>query len=93
LIRLHGLSPGEDMEIVYTGIRPGEKIFEEILTAEEGTTKTTHERIYVAIIPQRFSLDSINEGLKELRTLIETNPEQIKSHLNTLLNTRLVAEH
>jgi FlaA1/EpsC-like NDP-sugar epimerase len=93
LIRLHGLTPGEDIEIIYTGIRPGEKIFEEILTAEEGTTKTTHERIYVAIIPRKFTLESINELLQDLKAAIETDPEQIKSNLHTFLNTALVAEH
>lgn len=49
LIRLSGLEPEKDIKIQYCGIRPGEKLFEEILTAEEGTTATKHERIYVAI--------------------------------------------
>jgi FlaA1/EpsC-like NDP-sugar epimerase len=61
LIKLHGLTPGQDIEITYTGIRPGEKIFEEILTAEEGTTKTTHERIYVAIVSNRYNRQGIDK--------------------------------
>jgi len=61
LIKLHGLTPGQDIEITYTGIRPGEKIFEEILTAEEGTTKTTHERIYVAIVSNRYNRQEIDK--------------------------------
>lgn len=48
LIKLSGLEPGKDIEIVYTGIRPGEKLFEELLTKEEGATSTKHERIFVA---------------------------------------------
>jgi FlaA1/EpsC-like NDP-sugar epimerase len=48
LIRLHGLEPDKDVPIVYTGVRPGEKLFEELLTAEEGTYATSHERVYVA---------------------------------------------
>lgn len=48
LIQLSGLQPYEDIDIIYTGLRPGEKLFEEILTAEEGTKATTHEKIYVA---------------------------------------------
>jgi FlaA1/EpsC-like NDP-sugar epimerase len=55
LIRLSGLEPGVDIQIKPTGIRPGEKLFEEMLTAEEGTQATRHERIYVArsdAIPQ-----------------------------------------
>ncbi len=48
LIRLSGLEPGVDIPIVFTGMRPGEKLFEEILTAEEGTVASRHEKIFVA---------------------------------------------
>lgn len=48
LIELSGFEPGKDIEIKITGIRPGEKLYEELLTAEEGVSATTHERIYVA---------------------------------------------
>jgi len=48
LIRFHGLEPDRDVPIVYTGVRPGEKLFEELLTAEEGTDATSHERLFVA---------------------------------------------
>jgi FlaA1/EpsC-like NDP-sugar epimerase len=48
LIRLNGFEPGRDIEIVATGMRPGEKLFEELLTAEEGVDATSHDKIYVA---------------------------------------------
>ena len=48
LVLLSGLEPGEDVEIVFTGIRPGEKLFEELMTAEEGTSASSHEKIFVA---------------------------------------------
>ena len=47
LIRLSGYTLGVDMEIKYTGLRPGEKLYEEILTDEEGLQKTANELIYI----------------------------------------------
>jgi FlaA1/EpsC-like NDP-sugar epimerase len=48
VIRFYGLEPDVDIPIVYTGVRPGEKMFEELLTAEEGTEKTDFTRLSVA---------------------------------------------
>ena len=48
LIRLSGYLPHEDIEIVYTGLRPGEKLFEELLLSGEGVLPTSHEKIRVA---------------------------------------------
>ena len=48
LILLSGKQPGRDIELTYTGMRPGEKLYEELLTAEEGTDASRHEKIFVA---------------------------------------------
>jgi FlaA1/EpsC-like NDP-sugar epimerase len=48
MITLSGFEPDKDIPIAFTGIRPGEKLFEDILTAEEGTDATRHDRIFVA---------------------------------------------
>jgi FlaA1/EpsC-like NDP-sugar epimerase len=48
LIRLSGLEVGRDIEIKFTGIRPGEKLFEELLTASEGITATRNSKIFIA---------------------------------------------
>lgn len=48
LVRLSGLKPGEDIDIVFTGMRPGEKLYEELLTREDRTRASRHERIFVA---------------------------------------------
>lgn len=48
LIRLHGLQPYDDMPIEFTGLRPGEKLYEELLLAQEGVVATLHEKIWGA---------------------------------------------
>ncbi len=48
MVDLAGLKLGEDIQIVYTGLRPGEKLYEEVLSNKENTTATAHNRIYVA---------------------------------------------
>lgn len=84
LIELSGLVPHKDIEINYTGLRPGEKLFEELLTAEEGTSSTKHEKIYVAnlkdVNQQRLAqglamlkgTDSAEELIKIMSSLIPT---------------------
>jgi FlaA1/EpsC-like NDP-sugar epimerase len=59
LIKLSGFEPEKDIEIVYTGIRPGEKLYEELLTEKEGVDVTRHERIYVS------KIDSYDVGVLE----------------------------
>jgi len=65
LIRLSGLEPGKDVEIVFSGIRPGEKLFEELLTAEEGTDASRFKKIFFARnndLPGHF--DGLLDGLR-----------------------------
>lgn len=75
LIRFHGLEPDKDIPIVFTGIRPGEKLREEILTAEEGTEVTKHKQIYVAKMGKRLSSEALQRKLRDLAELIEKSPE------------------
>ena len=63
LIKMHGLEPYKDIEIKFIGLRPGEKLFEELLTAEEGTVATYHNRI--------FKVKNIKEGTINLKSLLE----------------------
>jgi FlaA1/EpsC-like NDP-sugar epimerase len=63
MIRLSGLEPDKDIAIVFTKPRPGEKLFEEILTAEEGTSATKYKRIFIAKlgpVDKKDFLDNLN---------------------------------
>jgi len=71
MIRLSGLDPGRDIEIVFTGTRPGEKLCEEVLTREEDVTDTKHDAIKVAGLSSckgrelREALDGLMQALDE----------------------------
>ena len=64
LIRLHGLEPGKDIQIEVTGMRPGEKLFEELLNAEEGVEKTEHQEIYKAICSRKLQKYELDERIE-----------------------------
>lgn len=65
LIELSGLVPYKDIKINFTGLRPGEKLFEELLTAEEGTASTKHNKIFMAIL-KKVDEQRLIEGLSQL---------------------------
>ena len=70
MIRLYDFEPDKDIPIVFTGPRPGEKFFEEVLTAEEGTIATQHQKIFrakLSLIEKR----KIDESLEELREAVK----------------------
>lgn len=70
LIKLNGLKPYEDIDIVFTGLRPGEKLFEELLTAEEGTIASKHSKIFIAKINNGKSVDEIKNYIDSFEKLV-----------------------
>ena len=70
MIKLSGYQPDKDIAIVFTGIRPGEKLFEDILTAEEGVTATKNQRIFIAR-QSNFDSKKITEQILKIIKFIQ----------------------
>lgn len=84
LITLSGLIPDKDIEIKITGLRPGEKLFEELLSAEDGTEKTTHKKIFTARIKEIDKAGLDNEISKILEI---TDGEKVVAALQKIVPT------
>ncbi|MBQ3366834.1 MAG: polysaccharide biosynthesis protein [Acidaminococcaceae bacterium] len=84
MISLSGLVLGQDIEIKVTGLRPGEKLFEELMTAEEGTEKTSHKKIAKAILHDEDP-DTLYRQIDTLRSLKDENA--IIGQLKTMIPT------
>jgi FlaA1/EpsC-like NDP-sugar epimerase len=65
LIRLSGLEPEVDIPIEFSGMRPGEKLYEELMTEEELQNKTDHDKIFVAK-PSRFQAERLDAVIAQL---------------------------
>lgn len=70
MIRLAGLIPGKDIKITYTGLRPGEKLFEELLNQKETTIPTKNKKILVAKV-REYEFDSVSEQIQQLIAMAE----------------------
>lgn len=71
LIQLSGYTPDVDIKIEFTGLRPGEKLYEEVLMAEEGNRKTAHDKIFIAA-PGEYDFDRLKHELLALDALCES---------------------
>ncbi|OQB12026.1 MAG: UDP-N-acetyl-alpha-D-glucosamine C6 dehydratase [Firmicutes bacterium ADurb.Bin193] len=74
MIRLLGYKPHVDIQIEIVGIRPGEKLYEELLMNEEGLQKTNHNKIFVGR-PTFFDIKNLNTGLDKLKDAIAYHDE------------------
>ena len=72
MIKLSGLEPDKDIPIVFVGQRPGEKLFEEMLTAEEGTVATQNQKIFTAKLSE-INTGRIENSLGELKKYVQNN--------------------
>ena len=86
LIRLSGYKPDVDIKIEYTGLRPGEKLFEERLMAEEGLKKTQNDLIHIGC-PIPFDTDEFLEQLDELMEAAYRNKADIRERVQKVVTT------
>lgn len=76
MIRLYGLIPNIDVNITYSGLRPGEKLYEELLNDEENCTQTYHEKILIAKV-REVSFDLVKQNTFELETILSTTNDEM----------------
>ena len=86
LIRLSGYTVGEDIEIEYTGLRPGEKLYEELLMNEEGLQDTANKMIHIGK-PIDFDEDEFLQNLEKLYTYAYDETEQMKTMVAKIVPT------
>ena len=94
LIKLSGYEPEVDIPIVFTGLRPGEKLYEELLMKEEGLQKTENKKIYIGE-PTQLDEKDILEKLAKLKKLIEnenTSMEEIKQIMHDVVPTYILKQ-
>ena len=76
MIRLYGLIPNIDINITYSGLRPGEKLYEELLNDAENTTQTNHVKILIAQV-REVSFELVKQNTLELETILSTTNDEM----------------
>ncbi|MEG0873104.1 MAG: nucleoside-diphosphate sugar epimerase/dehydratase [Clostridia bacterium] len=89
MIKLSGYEPNVDIQIEIIGLRPGEKLYEELLMSEEGLIKTKHEKIFVAQ-PTDMNIEELEQKIERLKQCVKENKfekEQVKEVLKEAVPT------
>lgn len=86
LILLSGHKPGEDISIVYTGLRPGEKLYEEMLMEEEGLQDTQNKLIHIGK-PIKIDEENFLMQLENLAEYVVQEPEDIREWVKAIVPT------
>ncbi len=86
MISLSGLKPNVDVKIEFTGLRPGEKLYEELLMSEEGLKDTVHSKIFVGT-PIEISVNELNEKLEKLKNIDNFETQKIKQIMQEVVPT------
>jgi len=91
MIKLSGYTPDRDIKIEYTGLRPGEKLYEEMLMDEEGLQDTANELIHIGK-PIDMNIEEFKEQLAELKAACEKDDQTIKYAVSKIVSTYRVDE-
>ena len=92
LIRLSGFEPGVDIKIEYSGLRAGEKLYEELLMSEEGLTKTANSKIFIGK-PVEFDSKKVMHNLEMLKKIVDNEEvELIDSVMRAFVTTYIRPE-
>jgi FlaA1/EpsC-like NDP-sugar epimerase len=85
MVQLSGLELGKDIQLVFTGLRPGEKLYEELLANEENTIPTHHKKIMIAKVKE-YEFNDVRNNIKELISLFgEQNNEAIVRKMKSII--------
>jgi FlaA1/EpsC-like NDP-sugar epimerase len=84
LIKLSGFEPDVDIKIEFTGLRPGEKLYEELLLAEEGVEATKNNKIFVAQ-PLHTEMAILRREIECLKEIIATNSENARDYMKVIV--------
>ena len=84
MIRLSGKIPNKDISIIFTGLRPGEKLFEEVLTESAQTYPTYHPKIVIAK-EDNPTQEAIEESVLFFQKIYELEKEEIVNHFKLLI--------
>ncbi len=83
LVRLSGLKP-DDIDIVFTGLRPGEKLYEELYFEDEEMQSTPHPKLFVAY-HRPYSLAEVQQAIAEVAALVHQSPDALRLKIKELV--------
>ena len=92
MIRLSGLTPGEDIEIKFTGLRPGEKLYEELLIDEDNKKETPNKRIFIGQ-PIPLDEEKFIEDIRRLETAAFSEDPNIRDIVKELVPEYTINGH
>ena len=92
LIRLSGYKPYEDIDIQFTGLRPGEKLYEELLMEEEGMQDTANKLIHIGK-PIELDEEKFLRQLEELKNICVREPVEIRKQIKDIVPTYVVKQN